>query len=377
MIGLWRQQIFALTISSFLFGSMFGNLPFFRTAEALQNLFNGGPAYGQTAGRDELMDYPRLYEQAVDAVVSIQAFRIDTRGEEIFMSEFSGFIISPDGTVLTSMSNLSSFFTFDGGLSSKIKLKAITRSSRTLTDLKIELISASSDIAVLKLAGNRTDYPFLTLDQDAFYDIGSPMMVIAYPREQGNEGGIGVGIVTELLPLEYSEQGLPYQLTRSSAQIPLLYCGAPILNSKGQVIGMAACSVERKYADHSGYFYSVRALTEALTILRTRDEKPAVGLGLRFLNVSDYAVRRKIYDLPRGIYIRYVLKDSAAYAGKLHEGDIITAVNDVPVTTLGQLRQLLNKAAPGDEWNVTVFRENLRRVETLTVYVEAYNDSIY
>ena len=80
--------------------------------------------------------------------------------------------------------------------------------------------------------------------------------------------------------------------------------------------------------------------------------RPAIGIDGETLP----ATYRIYYRLPQGIYVTRVYQNSDAAAKGVSEGDIITAINGVSVTTMEQLNRVKNQYTAGDTITLTIYR---------------------
>ena len=62
------------------------------------------------------------------------------------------------------------------------------------------------------------------------------------------------------------------------------------------------------------------------------------------------------YNLPIGIYVEDIDKDSDASNAGMETGDIITAIDGVQVETMDELNDIKNKKKIGDKISITVYR---------------------
>ena len=67
------------------------------------------------------------------------------------------------------------------------------------------------------------------------------------------------------------------------------------------------------------------------------------------------ATYRIYYRLPQGIYVTRVYRNSDAAAKGISEGDIITAINGVSVTTMEQLNRVKNQFTAGQTITLTIY----------------------
>lgn len=142
----------------------------------------------------------------------------DASGKET--SSGTGFIVSSDGILVTN------YHVIEGATS------AIAKSENGAVFIVDGVLGtdAKNDLAVLKLRAR--DLPFLTLADSARVEPGQRVAVIGSP--QGLEGTLSEGIVSAVRNLE--EEGRRIQIT---AAISPGSSGSPVLNEKGEVVGVA------------------------------------------------------------------------------------------------------------------------------------------
>ena len=76
-------------------------------------------------------------------------------------------------------------------------------------------------------------------------------------------------------------------------------------------------------------------------------------------------VYQRYYKLPGGIYVTKVTASSEAFTKGIVAGDIITAINDTPVTEDTSLEQLTDAFAPGQEVQLVLYRNGTQSTLTL------------
>ena len=62
-----------------------------------------------------------------------------------------------------------------------------------------------------------------------------------------------------------------------------------------------------------------------------------------------------------GVYINGVTEGGSAEESGMNEGDIITKIQDVPVTSVSELQEQLSKYRPGDKITVTIDRKDSQK----------------
>ena len=135
--------------------------------------------------------------------------------------------------------------------------------------------------------------------------------------------------------------------------------GGPLINCYGQVIGINTMKMSNFYSSSTtveGIGFAI-PIDTAKPIIDELIEKgyvsgrPAIGIDGETLP----ATYRIYYRLPQGIYVTRVYRNSDAAAKGISEGDIITAINGVSVTTMEQLNRIKNQFTAGQTITLTIY----------------------
>ena len=235
--------------------------------------------------------------------------------------------------------------------------------------------SADTDLAVISVSKDSLSED--TLNAIRVVSIGSSdalkigEQVVAIGNALGYGQSVSTGIVSAknrvLTSYDGSTEGTANGLIQTDAAINPGNSGGALLNMRGELIGINSA----KYADTEveGMGYAI-PIDEALPILTAlidgepvpaaaEAEVPSAGnsavLGITAASVSpDYS---NYYDIPTGVYVKEVTVGSAAENAGIEAGDIITAIDDVKVSSVDELVSLLAKYKPGDTIKVTLSRE--------------------
>ena len=136
--------------------------------------------------------------------------------------------------------------------------------------------------------------------------------------------------------------------------------GGPLINCYGQVIGINTMKMSNFYSSSTtveGVGFAI-PIDTAKPIIDELIEKgyvsgrPAIGIDGETLP----ATYRIYYRLPEGIYVTRVYASSDAAAKGISEGDIITAINGIDVTTMEQLNRVKNQFTAGQTVTLTIYR---------------------
>lgn len=174
----------------------------------------------QTFAQTETLDLKRLAKKATPAVMLLVVY--DAGGKEIATG--TGFLVSADGKLVSNL------HVAEGA--ARVVAKADNGGVFSATVSRRDSVN---DIALLKVTGK--DLPFLNLGDTTQLQVGERVAVIGSPL--GLEGTLSEGIVSAIREVETGRKWL--QIT---AAISPGSSGSPVLNSKGEVIGIATALIQ-------------------------------------------------------------------------------------------------------------------------------------
>jgi len=214
---------------------------------------------------------------------------------------------------------------------------------------------ARRDLALLHVS---TPAPLPSLDvvNDGLR-AGEPVVVIGTPR-----GRPGVMTLGEIVAPRASLPGLVREiLILISAEVAPGTSGGPVLNTRGQVVGL----VIARSSDGAGLAVSAGTILASLSALRegARVERPWIGIAGRSLPDS----RDREFSVERGALIREVVPDSPGAAAGLRPDDVIIALNGQSVDSWEDLLGLVADHEPGQRIRLTLIRAGVRLEAPVTL----------
>jgi len=253
----------------------------------------------------------------------------------------SGFIISSDGLILT-----------NAHVVREAKEVTVKMSDRREFTAKVLGVDTTTDVAVLRI--DAKDLPVVRLGKASTLEVGDPVLAIGAPF--GLEETATQGIVSakgRSLP-----GGSVVPFIQTDAAVNPGNSGGPLFDGNGAVVGINAQIYSR-----SGGFQGVSFAIPIDVALKVKDQIVATGkaqhgrLGVAVQDLNQTLADSFGMKRVDGALISSVAPDSAAAAAGLKAGDVITAVDGVPVTRSGHLSSLIGMSAPGDAVKLTVWRD--------------------
>lgn len=276
----------------------------------------------------------------------------------------SGFIISEDGLIITNKHVVSDttaqyqVLTYDN---KKYDVEKIYRDP--LNDLAILKINAKN-LKPLKL-GNSSN---LKLGQ-LVIAIGTPLGEFTNTVTQGIISGLGRGI-TAGSPFEGYVEKLD-NVIQTDAAINPGNSGGPLLNSKGEVIGVnTAIAAE---GQNIGFAIPVNVVKNLIDNFNKRGasfERPYIGIRYKMIDKQTAILN----DVVEGAYVVEVLENSPAKKAGIQDEDIIVEFDGKKVNgddEQGLAKMILDKKV-GDKVIIKIWRNGEFLTKTLTL--ESYNE---
>jgi S1-C subfamily serine protease len=310
-----------------------------------------GEAQGPTAALDDsaLLDaYSRTVVSAVARVAPAVA-NIDVkqrinvrRGAREISGNGSGFVITPDGFILTNSH----------------VVHAANSITVNLPDGREYPAQLTGDDPDTDLAVIRIDAPQLThvrLADSESLRVGQ--LVIAIGNPLGFQASVTAGVISALGRSMHAQSGrLIDNIIQTDAALNPGNSGGPLVNSAGEVVGVNTAMIRPA----QGICFAIASNTAKLVAgWLIRDGRIRRGyIGVAGQNVPIHRRIVRFYGLPleTGVLVVSVEKKSPAERAGLRESDLIVAFNDQPIGSVHDLHKVLVGEQIGVSATLTVIR---------------------
>jgi serine protease Do len=314
----------------------------------------------------------RAVAKAEPAIVSITVTELQrgyTRDFDSFFFRFferpiarevqsigSGFIISPDGLIVTN----------EHVASKQAKTVVVTLTNGE--EYKAELLGADefADLALLKINSDKNDFPYVEFADSDQVMVGEWAIALGNPFGLFDDGQptVTVGVVSgtnrDFRP-DPQEPRVYLDMIQTDAAINRGNSGGPLLNSEGEVIGVNTFIFTG--GTSSGFVGLGFAIPSdrVQKIIGQLKDSGEVSLdfdpGMEFTQMTNQLVYQ--YGLPpvAGLFVTSVNKDGPAYAGGIMPGDIITRIGNERVSSEMHAWALMREFEEGDTMVLRLFRE--------------------
>lgn len=251
--------------------------------------------------------------------------------------------------------------------------------------VEAELVGADeyTDLAVLAIDAEHVESVAEFGDSEAL-TIGEPAIAIGSPLGSDFALSVTAGVVSGLnrtVPVDINGDGtIDWEMTaiQTDAAINPGNSGGPLVNVKGQVIGINSMKISSNVVEGMGFAIPSNDAVSIINELETNGEieRPVLGVSLVDLNLL---TDEQIADLTgttepieNGTIVVEIESNSSAANADLQRGDVITSFNGETVENSMQLRQAVYTSRVGD----TIEVEILRQGEPMTVSVTMQTEEV-
>jgi serine protease Do len=273
-----------------------------------------------------------IYREVSPAVVSVRH-----RG-----GSGSGVIIRRDGVILTNAHVV--------GIAATVAVDLAD--GRTL-DGEVLGLDPTIDIAVVRIPS--TNVPTAELGNSDALEPGQAAIAIGNPF--GLDRSITIGIISAV---NRSPRGFPLEgLIQTDAAINPGNSGGPLLNSRGQIIGIntAVLRPQGGGAEGLGFAVPINMANHVAQQILTVGRVVRPFIGITYMDLAPRMAAEFGLPVTEGIVLGEVAPGSPADDAGLQRGDIITQINDTAIQRGADLRRVLRELSPGDVIELTRFRE--------------------
>jgi serine protease Do len=324
-----------------------------RAAQPLR--LSAGPSFTSPTESPASVDFASVAAVVNNAVVNVDtAFRGSEEGSR-FARRYStdaadapregtgsGFVIDPDGFILTNYHVINS----------------ADRVTVTLADgrsFRAEIVGVDPalDVALIRIQA-RTPLATVVLGNSDALRVGEWVSAI------GNPLGVyvhsmTVGVVS-FLGRKLFDQGLDAYI-QTDAAISVGNSGGPLINTRGEVVGITTALVAHAQAMNIGFAIPITQVIAVLPQLRQTGLVARGDLGVVLTPVTP-ELRRALHIAPEvGALVEDVLADAPAERAGVRPYDVVIGIDDVSISSDKQLVRDVASRLPGTTATLRVWRD--------------------
>ena len=291
-----------------------------------------------------LGDIAEVVSQVMPSVVSVVTEMV---AYDVFKQEYtqsaagSGVIVDSDGYIITNNHVVQN--------AKEVQVELLDGSA---FPAKIVGTDALTDLAVIKV--DETDLPYAHLGDSSQLAVGNWVVAI------GNALGEGIsasqGIVSRL-DVSLSVRGSTLRdLIQTTAAINPGNSGGPLVNMRGEVIGITSVKVAEIGVEGMSYAISIDSAEPIIIELIHYGYVTRPWLGVSLYTVDPFVAMMNRLSVEEGALVLEVSRGSPAESAGLEEGDVIIQFGNSKIYTADDLIQVIVNSEVGDTVLITFVR---------------------
>ena len=301
-----------------------------------------------SAADDQLLD---AYSKAVTgaahrtspAVVKIDVRHAGTDRRQQAGGSGSGFVITPDGFVMTNSHVVHGAAKIEVAMSDGRRFPATLVGDDPETDLAVVRIHDHAPLPTVEFADSSSVH------------VGQ--LAIAIGNPYGFNYTVTAGVISALGRSFRSRTGrLIDNIVQTDAALNPGNSGGPLVNARGDVIGVNTAIIPMA----QGICFAIPSNTARYVAARLirdgRIRRSYVGIGGQNITLPRRVVRAHGLPYDEAVLVVQVETGSPADAAGVAEGDVLVSFGDTPVTTIDDLQRCLTEECIGVRGTITLLR---------------------
>ena len=293
--------------------------------------------------KSEALSATEAYNKVAPAAVVVSTKSV-TQGYFMQTQEVegigSGFIINEEGYILTN------YHVVKGA-----QEISVTLSNDVTTTAQIVNYDENQDVAMIKITDESVEIPATVElgDSDALQP-GEEVIAIGTPLSTELSSTVTKGIISATSRSVAVESGVTMNLIQTDAAINAGNSGGPLVNTKGEVVGINSSKISGEAVEGIGFSIPINDIKDKIESL----SKPILNLGISVRTI-DEALSKQL-NMEQGLYVVEVTEFSSAEKAGLKAGDIIVKADGNRITTFDEFKAVKNGKEEGDEISLEVIR---------------------
>ena len=214
------------------------------------------------------------------------------------------------------------------------------------------------DLAIVKV--NATGLPAADLGDSDSLEVGQLAVAIGNPLGLDFQRTVTSGVISGLSrSIRVSEYTVIENLIQTDASINPGNSGGPLLNNKGEVIGINTVKIKPEAAEGLGFAIPINVAKPIVDEVIEHGDFKTVYMGISLEEVGKFERWYGVeLNVDKGIVIVQVEPNSPADKAGLSMGDIITKIDNQEIESGSQFKKILYKYKKGDKASLTIIRNN-------------------
>jgi len=353
IIGLLLGSVLGGILGNYVVMSNPGTFPWARTVSTTYPAGTSGS--GTTIVTTEEQAIENAVKIASPAVVQINITSVSqnpfgfSSGQQEGLG--SGFIITSDGYVLTN----------NHVVENATKITVMLKDGREFRG-QVVGTDSTSDVAVVKISG--TNLPTVQLGDSSTLTVGQKVIAIGNPY--GLSQTVTTGVISALeRNVQASQTETLVGVVQTDAAINPGNSGGPLVDLSGRVVGINTMIYQN--AQGLGFSVSVNTARKVYDAIIKNGKVTWPALGIQGATLTTSIAEQYNLKASQGVYIVQITSGSGAQAAGLKAGDVITAIDDKPMTTIDGVLSYIRSRNVGDTVQVVVDRNGTTKTFSVTL----------
>ena len=302
----------------------------------------------------EALSATEAYNKVAPAAVVVSTKSV-TQGYFMHTQEVegigSGFIINEEGYILTN------YHVIQGA-----QEISVTLSNDVTTTAQVVNYDENQDVAMIKITDESVEIPATVElgDSDALQP-GEEVIAIGTPLSTELSSTVTKGIISATSISVAVESGVTMNLIQTDAAINAGNSGGPLVNTKGEVVGINSSKISGEAVEGIGFSIPINDIKDKIESL----SKPILNLGISVRTIDESLSKQ--LNMEQGLYIVEVTEFSSAEKAGLKAGDIIVKADGTRITTFDEFKEIKNAKEEGDDISLEVVRNGESKTINVTL----------
>lgn len=304
--------------------------------------------------KSEALSATEAYNKVAPAAVVVSTKSV-TQGYFMQTQEVegigSGFIINEEGYILTN------YHVVKGA-----QEISVTLSNDVTTTAQIVNYDENQDVAMIKITDESVKIPAtVELGDSDSLQPGEEVIAIGTPLSTELSSTVTKGIISATSRSVAVESGVTMNLIQTDAAINAGNSGGPLVNTKGEVVGINSSKISGEAVEGIGFSIPINDIKDKIESL----SKPILNLGISVRTI-DEALSKQL-NMEQGLYVVEVTEFSSAEKAGLKAGDIIVKADGTRITTFDEFKEIKNAKEEGDDISLEVVRNGESKTINVTL----------
>ncbi len=221
-------------------------------------------------------------------------------------------------------------------------------------DGKVMWYDPQMDLAIVKV--DKTGLTAADLGNSDDVEVGDISIAIGNPLGLDLQKSVTQGIISGLnRTISTSQSSNMTGLIQTDASINSGNSGGPLLNEKGQVIGINTAKASQ--GEGLGFAIPINTAKTVIEKVVKDGSYEKVTLGIKGTDLESYeqAIGQDLTG-KNGVYVVEIVSGSSAKKSGMKSGDVIVKIDNDSITGMNDLNKVLYKFKKGDKVKITVIR---------------------